>query len=136
MMSDNMDYFDKEIWETWANNNYDDFKSLKNGAKLAILLPNTDNLIILEKGNKISVEINERYSFDFPFAEIGFKFNDNSVEKILNDKTLKTFERLTSNEEIGILSFVKEDILIEYGYSLFLRKFGFEIKNNCSCGCC
>ena len=52
------------------------------------------------------------------------------------DKTLKTFQRLTSNDEIGILSFVKEDKLIEYDYSMFLRKFGFEINTGCSCGCC
>ena len=31
-----MDYFDKRNWETWANNNFDEFKSLKDGAKIAI----------------------------------------------------------------------------------------------------
>ena len=131
-----MDYFNKRTWEAWANNNYEEFKSLKDGARIAILLPNTDNLIILEKGSEISVEIDDRYSFEFPFAEIGFKFGEDAVEKVLNDNTLKTFQRLTSNDEIGVMSFVKEDKLIEYAYSMFLRKFGFEINTGCSCGCC
>lgn len=134
--SDNMDYFNEKTWETWANDNYSEFESLKDGAKIAIMLPNTDNLIILEKGSEISVKIDDRYSFEFPFAEIGFNFNEDAVEKVLSDKTLKTFQRLTSNDEIGILSFVKEDKLIEYDYSMFLRKFGFEINTGCSCGCC
>ena len=134
--SDNMDFFNKRTWETWANDNYSEFESLKDGARIAIMLPNTDNLIILEKGSEISVKIDDRYSFEFPFAEIGFNFNEDAVEKVLSDKTLKTFQRLTSNDEIGILSFVKEDKLIEYDYSMFLRKFGFEINTGCSCGCC
>ena len=131
-----MDYFNEKTWETWANDNYSEFESLKDGAKIAIMLPNTDNLIILEKESEISVKIDDRYSFEFPFAEIGFNFNEGAAEKVLGDKTLKTFQRLTSNDEIGILSFVKEDKLIEYDYSMFLRKFGFEINTGCSCGCC
>ena len=93
-------------------------------------------MIILEKGSEISVKIDDRYSFEFPFAEIGFRFDEGAVDKVLNDKTLKTFQRLTSNDEIGIMSFVKEDTLLEYDYTMFLRKFGFELKCNCSCGCC
>ena len=131
-----MNYFNEKTWETWANDNYEEFRSLKDGAKIAILLPNTDNLIILEKGSEISVKIDDRYSFEFPFAEIGFRFDEGAVDKVLNDKTLKTFQRLTSNDEIGIMSFVKEDTLLEYDYTMFLRKFGFELKCNCSCGCC
>lgn len=131
-----MDYFNEKTWETWANDNYEEFQSLKDGAKIAMLLPNTDNLIVLEKGSEISVKIDDRYSFEFPFAEIGFKFSEDTVDKVLNDKTLKTFQRLTSNDEIGIMSFVKEDKLLEYDYTNFLRKFGFDLKCNCSCGCC
>lgn len=131
-----MDYFNEKTWKTWANDNYSEFESLKDGAKIAIMLPNTDNLIILEKESEISVKIDDRYSFEFPFAEIGFNFNEGAVEKVLSDKTLKTFQRLTSNDEIGILSFVREDKLLEYDYSMFLRKFGFEINTGCSCGCC
>ena len=131
-----MNYFNEKTWETWANDNYEEFQSLKDGAKIAILLPNTDNLIILEKGSEISVKIDDRYSFEFPFAEIGFRFDEGAVDKVLNDKTLKTFQRLTSNDEIGIMSFVKEDKLLEYDYTMFLRKFGFELKCNCSCWCC
>ena len=41
-----MDYFNEKTWETWANDNYSEFESLKDGAKIAIMLPNTDNLII------------------------------------------------------------------------------------------
>ena len=99
-----MDYFNEKTWETWANDNYSEFESLKDGAKIAIMLPNTDNLIILEKGSEISVKIDDRYSFEFPFAEIGFKFKENAVDEVLNDKTLKTLQRLTSNDEIGIMA--------------------------------
>ena len=58
-----MNYFNEKTWETWANDNYEEFQSLKDGAKIAMLLPNTDNLIVLEKGSEISVKIDDRYSF-------------------------------------------------------------------------
>ena len=118
-----MDYFDNEIWQKWANNNYEEFKSLKNGAKIAMLLPDTDNLIVMN-------------NFDFPFAQIAFKFQDNTVDKVLNDSTFKTFKNLTLADEIGILSFVDEGILNRFNYRYFLKKFGFEIGSGCSCGCC
>lgn len=82
-----MDYFDNEIWQKWANNNYDEFKSLKDGAKMAMLLPDTDYLIVLTKGDEITVRIDDRNNFNFPFAQIAFKFQDNTVDKVLNDST-------------------------------------------------
>ncbi|WP_286008958.1 hypothetical protein [Methanobrevibacter woesei] len=96
-----MDYFDNEIWQKWANNNYNEFKSLKDGAKMAMLLPDTDNLIVFTKGNKITVKIDNRANFDFPFAQIAFKFSDNTVDKVLDDSTFKTFKNLVMNDEIG-----------------------------------
>lgn len=131
-----MDYFDNEIWQKWANNNYEEFKSLKNGAKIAMLLPDTDNLIVINKGDEITVRIDDRNNFDFPFAQIAFKFQDNTVDKVLNDSTFKTFKNLTLADEIGILSFVDEGILNRFNYRYFLKKFGFEIGSGCSCGCC
>ena len=131
-----MDYFDNEIWQKWANNNYEEFKSLKNGAKMAMLLPDTDNLIVINKGDEITVRIDGRNNFDFPLAQIAFKFQDNTVDKVLNDSTFKTFKNLTLADEIGILSFVDEGILNRFNYRYFLKKFGFEIGSGCSCGCC
>ena len=96
-----MDYFDNEIWQKWANNNYDEFKSLKDGAKMAMLLPDTDNLIVLTKGDEITVRIDDRNNFDFPFAQIAFKFQDNTVDKVLNDSTFKTFRNLAIADDIG-----------------------------------
>lgn len=131
-----MDYFNKKLWSEWSNRNYKEFQSLSDGARIALLLPNTDNLIILEKNEKITVKIDDRYSFEFPFAEIGFKFGEDTVEKVLNDNNLESLKRLALADEIGIMSFVREDVLIEYEYGEFLRKFGLEIKTGCSCGCC
>ncbi|WP_458403879.1 hypothetical protein [Methanobrevibacter sp.] len=131
-----MDLFDSEIWQKWANDNFDEFESLKDGAKMAMLLPDTDNLIVLEKGNEISVRIDDRNLFDYPFAEIAFKFGENTIEKVLNDSTFKTFKKLVLDDEIGILAFVNEDGLNSFHYASFLKKFGFEIKSQCGCGCC
>ena len=131
-----MDYFDDKIWEKWANENYDDFKSLKDGSKIAMLLPNTDNLIVLEKGDKITVKIDDRYSFDFPFAQIAFKFGEGTVEDVLNDSSLVTLKRLTLANDVGIMSFVDEKTLNEFNYKNFLKRFGFEIGPSCTCGCC
>lgn len=132
----NMDYFDYKVWENWANNNYDEFKSLKDGAKIAMLLPDTDNLIVLKKGDTISVDIDDRNTFEFPFAQIAFKFGENTIESVLNDSTFKTFKNLTLADDIGILSFVDEATLNRFDYRNFLKKFGFEIGSGCSCGCC
>ncbi|WP_407421567.1 hypothetical protein [Methanobrevibacter sp.] len=131
-----MDYFDYKVWENWANNNYDEFKSLKDGAKIAMLLPDTDNLIVLKKGGTISVVIDDRNTFEFPFAQIAFKFGENTIESVLNDSTFKTFKNLTLADDIGILSFVDEATLNRFDYRNFLKKFGFQIGSGCSCGCC
>ena len=132
----NMDYFDYKVWENWANNNYDEFKSLKDGAKIAMLLPDTDNLIVLKKGDTISVDIDDRNTFEFPFAQIAFKFGENTIESVLNDSTFKTFKNLTLADDIGILSFVDEATLNRFDSRNFLKKFGFQIGSGCSCGCC
>ena len=132
----NMDYFDYKVWENWANNNYDEFKSLKDGAKIAMLLPDTDNLIVLKKGDTISVVIDDRNTFEFQFAQIAFKFGENTIESVLNDSTFKTFKNLTLADDIGILSFVDEATLNRFDYRNFLKKFGFQIGSGCSCGCC
>lgn len=131
-----MDYFDNEIWQKWANKNYYEFKSLKDGAKMAMLLPDTDNLIVLTKDDEITVKIYDRNNFDFPFAQIAFKFKENTVDKVLDDSTFETFKNLTIDDQIGILSFVDEDTLNRFDYRDFLKKFGFEIVSGCSCGCC
>lgn len=131
-----MDYFDNEVWEKWANDNYGEFKSLKNGAKMAMLLPDTDNIIVLRKCDRITVEINDRNNFEFPFAQIAFKFSGNSVDDVLGDSTFKIFKKFTSDDKIGILSFVDEATLNRFDYKNFLKKFGFEIGSGCSCGCC
>lgn len=131
-----MDCINNKIWEKWANNNYNEFESLKNGAKIAILLPDTDNLIVLKKTNTISVKIDDRYSFDFPFAQIAFKFDENTVNDMLNDSTFQTFKNLVLNDKIGILSFVDESTLNNFDYKDFLKKFGFEIGSGGNCGCC
>ena len=131
-----MDYFNSEVWEKWANENYNDFKSLKDGSKIAMLLPDTDNLIIIEKGNRMTVEIDDRYSFEFPFAEIAFKFTDGTVDKVLKDSSLVTMKKLVLDNDIGIMSFVDEKTLNEYNYRNFLKRFGFEIGPSCTCGCC
>ncbi len=135
-MVNKMDYFNNEIWKKWANKNYDEFKSLKDGARMAMLLPNTDNLIVLTKGEEITVKIDDRNNFDFPFAQIAFKFGENTVEDVLRDSTFSTFKNLTLDDEIGILSFVDEATLNRFDYRYFLKKFGFEIGSGCSCGCC
>ncbi len=131
-----MDYFNNGIWEKWANDNYEDFKSLKDGAKIAMLLPDTDNIIVLKKDNKITVEIDDRYSFEFPFAQIAFKFGDNTVDKVLNDSSLVTLKKLTLDNDVGIMSFVDESTLNKFNYKNFLKRFGFEISPSCTCGCC
>lgn len=131
-----MDYFNSEVWEKWANENYDDFKSLKDGSKIAMLLPDTDNLIIIEKGNRMTVEIDDRYSFEFPFAQIAFKFTDGTVDKVLKDSSLVTMKKLVLDNDIGIMSFVDEKTLNEHNYRNFLKRFGFEIGPSCTCGCC
>lgn len=131
-----MEYFDKAFWEKWANENYDEFTSLKDGAKIAMLVPNTENLIVLEKESKISVRIDDRNLFDFPFAEIAFKFSEENIDEVLNDSTLDTLKNLTKKDEIGILAFVNHEVLNKYQYNDFLKKFGFEISSGCSCGCC
>ena len=101
-----------------------------------MLLPDTDNLIVLTKGDEITVRIDDRNNFDFPFAQIAFKFQDNTVDKVLNDSTFKTFRNLAIADDIGILSFVDEGTLNRFDYRNFLKKFGFEIGSGCSCGCC
>ncbi len=131
-----MDYFSEELWAKWANNNYQEFESLKDGSKIAMLLPNTDNLIILEKGNDISVTIDDKNSFEFPFAEIAFKFDEKTIDMVLNDSTFETFKKLSKNDEVGVLAFVSADILNKYKYISFLKSFGLEINTGCSCGCC
>lgn len=131
-----MNYFDNEIWQKWANNNYGEFKSLKDGAKMAMLLPDTDNLIVLTKGDEITVRIDDRNNFDFPFEQIAFKFQNNTIDKVLGDSTFKTFKNFTLNDKIGILSFVDEVTLNRFDYKQFLKQFGFEIGSSCSCGCC
>ena len=101
-----------------------------------MLLPDTDNIILLTKSDKIFVKIDNRNNFNFPFAQIAFKFSDDAADKVLKDSTFKTFRNLTMADEIGILSFVDEITLKRFDYRYFLKKFGFEINSGCSCGCC
>lgn len=132
-----MDHFNKNLWEKWANNNIEFFTGLKTKSKIAIMLPQTDNLIILTKeSSKVSVIINNKNTFKFPFAEIGFKFGENIVKDVLKDKEFKDFINYLNKDQIGLLSFVSENELINKGYENFLSKINYKIGKSSSCGCC
>lgn len=131
------DFFDKNLWEKWANSSFEYFNSLAIGSKIAIMLPSTENLILLVKeDSKISVIIDDKNNFEFPYAEIGFKFEDGVVENIFAENNFNSFLKFLNEDKIGLLSFVSENELNRLGYSNFLRKIGFKLKNSCSCGCC
>ena len=128
---------DLTLWNDITKNDYSEFTSLKNGAKIALLLPNTDNLIVLEKiDGRVLIHSDHREEFDFPFAQIAFKFSEYAFDKLNETKSFSTLLFLAKKEEIGIMSFVNENELTRYNFNKFLKKFGYEIGSNCSCGCC
>lgn len=130
------DYMDKKLWEKWANENFKEFSDIKKGSKIAIMLPNTDDLIVLRKNDSdFSVRKANRYDFEFPFAEIGFKFEENAPEQVLRANNFNIFVQLVGKEEIGLLCFVPEDQLNSKGYKNFLKRIGYNIGSSCCCCC-
>lgn len=128
---------DLEFWKAFVNDNYYEFSALKDKAKIALLLPDTDKMIILEKSeDKMLIHTGHADEFDFPFAQIALRFSEKSVDKLNENISFNTFKNLTKNDEIGILSFVDENELKYYKFDIFLKNFGYELNSSCSCGCC
>ena len=128
---------DLEIWKSFVNDNYYEFSALKDKAKIALLLPDTDKMIILEKSeDKMLIHSGHADEFDFPFAQIALRFSEESVDKLNENWSFNTLKNLTKKDEIRILSFVNENELRYYKFNIFLKKFGYEINSSCSCGCC
>lgn len=130
-----INYIDEKLWEKWANENFKKFSNIKKDSNIAIMLPNTDDLIVLKKNdNNFSVKKDNRYNFDFPFAEIGFKFEENTPEQVLRGN-FNIFVQLVGKEKIGLICFVPEDQLTTKGYKNFLKKIGYNIGSSCCCCC-
>ena len=129
-----MDYFDVKTWKSWIETNSKQFVSLKEGAKIAMLLPDTDNIIVLEKLEKgFDYKIDNQSSFEFPFAQIALKFTSQGIEDFFNNVSLR---HLVKTDKMGILSFVNSNELRNMGFNSFLKRCGYGIQSSCSCGCC
>lgn len=126
-----------EFWKSFVKDNYDEFSELKNKAKIALLLPDTNKMIILEKSeDTILIHTGHTDEFDFPFAQIALRFSKESVEKLNENISFNNLRDLTKKDEIGILSFVNENELKYYKFDIFLKKFGYQLNSSSSCRCC
>ena len=129
---------EKENWKTWTNNNFENFKTLKNGSKIAIMIEKQADVILLNKKEKeIRITSEDSMKLTEPYPQIAFQLKEKTATEILNNK-YSLLKELMLNDEIKIYSFASTDKLIQMGYEEFLKNLGFEIKQptDCGCGCC
>lgn len=125
-------------WEKWANNSFENFKNLKNNAKIGILIEKEPQIILLnKKTNKIEITTEDSMKLQEPYPQIAFQIKKENETQITNEE-YGLFKELIINDEIKIYSFASQEKLIQMGYEEFLKNLGFEIQTptNCGCGCC